>query len=186
MSTPTPTRTAFTLIEVLVVIVVALTLVGLLLPAISIVRGSARDADARQTLSELGTAFELYRREDRTRRYPAERPDGAIDRVLLDEFEDRELWTRGPRRLDPDGRLLDPWAQPFRYRLTRPTPAEGTAGLERWNWDSEHDRERRWGPRRIGAGLHEPGPLPFPYLWSLGRMENPLDATAWIFIEDGN
>ena len=182
-----PKRAAgMTLIEILVATLVVLVLMGLLLPAVGVVRRTAQRSEARQTVSELVTVFTAYRQEDVRRRFPPVRADAGIHRDLLDLLDERDLWSRGSRRLDAGGLLLDPWERPYRYRLDRPTPVAGAAAMAGWNWDPEHGRERRWGPLKgPGTGPGTAGALPFPYLWSLGVHGHGDDATEWIFVEDG-
>lgn len=175
-----------TLIEILVVLLIIMVLVGMLLPALGFLRQTARKTEARQTVAELAAVLEVYRREDPRRRYPAERPDQALGDELLVSLDDRRLWSRGQRKCDASGRLLDPWNKPYRYSLARPTPAQGAAHLTTWNWDPEAGREARWGRRRDPvSGANVEGPLPYPYLWSLGRGGTVDDASRWIFNPDG-
>jgi prepilin-type N-terminal cleavage/methylation domain-containing protein len=179
-------RQGLTLIEILVVITLIVVLIGLLLPGIGLVRTKVDRASARQTLSGLQTAFDLYRSEDPRKRYPEVRLDLGIHRDLLEDLDDRRLWSRGGRPLDDEGLLLDPWHQPYRYSLSRPTPAANAQDLEAWNWDPAAGHESRWGSRRDPVtGTAVAGPLPFPYLWSIGRRGKDTDASTWLFKEDG-
>jgi type II secretory pathway pseudopilin PulG len=58
------------MIELLVVITIITVLVGILIPAIGLVRDRARKTEARQTISELVLALDTYAKEDASKRFP--------------------------------------------------------------------------------------------------------------------
>jgi len=180
------TRGGFALIEVLVVVSVILLLAGILIPAVGVVRTRARIAETKQTLRELQTAFALYRNEDPKRLYPTVAADLSVGTWLQDLLEEKRHWARGGRSVDAQGRLLDPWRNPYRYSLTKPLPAAGSPDLTAWNWDADKAHERAWGSRLDPAktGAFFEGPLPYAYLWSLGMDGNEGDARSWILRED--
>lgn len=178
-------RRGVTLIEILVVIAIIMVLVGLLIPALAVVRHKANRSSAAQTVAELQTALDLYRRDDAQRRFPAPAADLSIGPVLLEDLDRRGLWSWGSRERDDQGRLLDPWGTTYRYSLTRPAPSRGADRLLTWNWDAAAGHESRWGERPLAGGGRSAGALPFAYIWSLGRPAQADDATEWIFPEDG-
>lgn len=178
-------RRGVTLIEILVVIAIIVVLIGLLLPALALARQKANRSATQQTVSELQTALDLYRRDDAQRRFPIPVGDLSIGPVLLEDLDRRGLWAWGNRERDDQGRLLDPWGYAYRYSLARPTPSLGSARMLTWNWDAAAGHEARWGERPLAGGGRSAGALPFAYIWSLGRSGRVDDATEWIFPEDG-
>lgn len=184
---PAITPQGFTLIEILVSISIIVLLAGMLIPAVGLVRNRAKTTEARQTLRELQTAFDLYRNEDARRRFPAVAVDLSIGTALQEHLEDRRMWQRSQRKVDADGRLLDPWSGFYRYALARPAPATGSTALSAWNWDAAAGRERGWGARPDPTDPLKriDGALPFAYIWSLGNGGRPDHAERWILCEDG-
>ncbi len=180
-------RGGFTLIEVLVVVGIITLLAGILIPAVGLVRTRARVTETKQTLRELQTAFDLYRNEDARRRFPAVAVDLSIGTALQEHLEDKRMWQRSQRKVDVDGRLLDPWGAFYRYALARPVPATGSTELSAWNWDAAAGRERGWGvrPDPTDPLKRIEGALPFAYLWSLGNGGKSEDAERWILCEGG-
>ncbi len=57
---PPPKKTAFTLVELLVVITIIGVLLALLLPAVQASRASARSAQCRNNLHQIGIAIDMY------------------------------------------------------------------------------------------------------------------------------
>lgn len=180
-------RGGFTLIEVLVVVGIILLLAGILIPAVGVLRTRARVAETRQTMRELQTAFDLYRNEDRKRHYPTVAADLSIGTALMDHLEHQRMWARGFRKADDQGRLLDPWQGWYRYSLVKPAPATSSPELAAWNWDAVLGHERAYGTRLDPANpaVQIQGPLPYAYLWSLGKNGRTDDAGDWLLCEDG-
>lgn len=178
-----------TLIEVMVAIAILATLAGILLPAILHVRKRATIAATAQALRELDQAIATYRAADGQHRFPPPqsdlalslRPPTAGSSAILALLEAQGLPLSSALR-DDEGRLIDAWGQPIRYRLDRPSVSD-PASLETWNWDADLGRERAWGRRWDGAAISS-GALPFAYLYSLGPTGNAGRAADWIFIED--
>lgn len=175
------------MIELLVVVGIIAVLAGLLVPAVGLVRTKARVTETKQTLRELQTAFDLYRNEDGKRRYPTVAADLSIGTALMDHLEHQRMWARGFRKADEQGRLLDPWQGWYRYSLVKPAPATGSPELAAWNWDAVLGHERAYGTRLDPAnpGVQIQGPLPFVYLWSLGKTGRQDDAGDWLLCEEG-
>jgi prepilin-type N-terminal cleavage/methylation domain-containing protein/prepilin-type processing-associated H-X9-DG protein len=94
-----PRRPAFTIIELLVVIVIIGILIALLLPAIQAARESARRAQCQNNLRQLGLAIELH--VDTHSRFPAgyrmNAPTGTFVSAVLPYIEQQNL-PYDPRR----------------------------------------------------------------------------------------
>lgn len=181
-------RTGFTMIELLVAVSIIAILLSLLIPAIGIVRERAKREQARMTVRSLVQAYEMYANEDRRHQYPAARTDLAIERDILEYFEDHGYWAVAGHKFDEQKLLIDPWEVPYRYSLTRPAPTQVSDAMGNWNWDKDNSRPRRWGiPADVSFGNTTEEALPFPYVWSLGGPDPAYvdDARHWIFVEEG-
>lgn len=183
-------RSGFTLIEVLITITIIAVLIGLLMPAINAVRLRAFRTEARQIVSQLAISLETYNNEDRRHRYPYQtelypeptlavplpfstRATAGVTKGLLALLQPVGVNT-GPRPLDEQGCMLDPWGERYRYQLTRPAPAKPADALKDWNWDTTLNHAKRWNDRNDT-------PAPFPYVWSLGPGGSTTDASEWIY-----
>jgi type II secretory pathway pseudopilin PulG len=175
--------------ELLVVISITMVLVAMLLGGINILRRKAAEESARQTVRELETAIALYVERDLRKRFPPVAADLSLSNGpggALVALESCQAWTKSDHELDPSGRLLDPWGEPYRYSLIRPAPTSGTTALARWNWDAAAGHERRWGTRwDAAANATVTGALPYAYVWSLGPESRGDDATRWIILGEG-
>ncbi len=101
-------RTGFTLVELLVVIAIIGILIGMLLPAVQMVRESARKASCQNNLKQLGIAFTHYH-DSKGRIPPARATDNSVSWVvfMMPYLEQRNLYeTLSPRNAyidqDPD------------------------------------------------------------------------------------
>jgi type II secretory pathway pseudopilin PulG len=89
---------------------------------------------------------------------------------------------------DADRRLLDPWGNPYHYRLSLPkaTRAAFSCGhgggfdteLKDWNWDATGDRESQ------RSGVNPAQARPYPYVYSWGRKGTAADPCMWIYQAD--
>lgn len=189
---PSPITSAFTLIELLIVMAVMLILAGLLIPSVMLVQAKVRERGVRMTISELVQAIDAYRTEDAQHRYPPVNGDLSLSlRALpgpgagtLELLDQRGLWSPSVALKDEESRLLDVWGRPFRYSLVRPVPAAPVGALNDWNWDPAANRVRAWGRRVDSAGVIADGPLAFAYIWSLGKPGIETNATDWIYQAD--
>lgn len=174
-------RRAASLVETLVVIAIIAVLFSLLMGGIQVARRSAQKTDAQQTVTQLVIALDTYRNLDRSRSYPVPETDTGLSLraggviLLLDRLG---LFSSGRSIRDSEFRLLDPWGSFYRYVLTRPAPASIRTD---WNWDTDAGHEAAWDPRSGGfGGTTTVGPLPFPYVYSLGPEGTSLDARTWV------
>lgn len=162
---------AFTLIEILIVVTIVAILVGLLVVGVLAVRERARVTQAKALIPMLDQALGIYRTEDLMRRFPAQPASGWIefaatgaspligdrlDGVGLGEISSRQAVSGSANRV-----LVDPWGVPVEYRLDanmngtadRPQDEDGVAVQVPGDVSD-------WNPR----GLE-----PFAYVWSWGR-----------------
>lgn len=191
MPQPAPTACAFTLVELLLAVSVVAVLCGLTVAAALQVRASARLRSADATLELLHAACIAYSQQDPRHRLPdvdpldsslSTRPIAPATTGVLDLLESAGLFAAPAGSRDAAGRYLDPWGGPWRYVTVRPAVA---AGLNDWNWDPGLGHERRWGRVRDPAtGATVDGPLPFPYLHSLGPAGDPTATAGWIYRHD--
>jgi len=89
---------------------------------------------------------------------------------------------------DGDRRLLDPWGQPYRYRLSLPLAVRSTFVsiqdsskdplLKDWNWDSANNRES------LRSGIDVDQARPYPYIYSWGKNGTATDSSAWMYQVD--
>ena len=101
----------FTLLELLVVLGIIVLIATIAGPQVLRYLGSARTETAKAQISALSTALDLYALD--TGRYPPQ-PSGL---TALMEAPAGEVRWRGPYLKRASG-LVDPWGQPYRYRLT--------------------------------------------------------------------
>ena len=104
-------RSGFTLIEILVVIVVIAILASLVAPSVFQHVGTAKDATARSQIEMLGAALDAYRLDNG--RYPT--TDQGLDALEQAPGSDpRPTSWKGPylRKEVP----MDPWKHPYVYR----------------------------------------------------------------------
>ena len=173
-----PSQKAFTLIEMLTVIVIALLLMGLLLPVISLIREQVSRRQAATTVAMLHQALQLYASEDRRHRYPPAAtdlslswapPEAAPAAGVLNLLENQHLeFPRADlnRQSLPFYQLLDPWHRPYRYQVDE--DLLGASGAQR--------------PLPL-IGWNTLGSRPWGYVWSLGK-DAAADGSSWIYQRD--
>lgn len=184
-------RRGFSLLEILITISIIAVLLGLLLPAIGMLKRRAREVQSVERLLGLTIAVRSYRDEDPRGLYPTPEVDGLLrsgvaggtgvmDLLELAGYQISAL-SLGPA--DGGGRpFVDGWQRPFRYHLDGPYQSGATLDASRINGVADRPAaDPGWNPR---------GEEPFPYLWSLGepRGDDAVDADPgnhehWLYPE---
>lgn len=120
-------RRAFTLVEMLIVLLIIITLMGLLIPAISLVKRKGKEAQAREQLAKIEAALASFRNVNGV--YPEDgmTVDAAANNKRL--LIALNTVNRDFRLVDATGAattveanmkpLVDPWGNPIRYRPAR-------------------------------------------------------------------
>lgn len=120
-------RSAFTLVEVMLVLVIILAIAGLAIVAIPNMRESANIRQAQGYVKALSTALELYQVD--VGRFPTS--DQGLN-ALLDapqDLSDPSKW-RGPYLKD-NAQTHDPWDNPYQYESPG---SRSRAGYEVWSF----------------------------------------------------
>lgn len=101
-------RRAFTLIEVLVVVIIIGVLATLILPNIFGRVGQARQSVAKQKLANIEQAIQLFH-------YDYGRFPESLDELVTRPADIDEATWKTPTIKERD--LLDPWGNPWQYRI---------------------------------------------------------------------
>jgi type II secretory pathway pseudopilin PulG len=172
-------RLGVTLMELLISMTIIVVLIGLAIPAVHMIRESARRTESRQILTQLHTAIAEYRIHDKRRRFPAQEADsllwydvrGQTSRIL-NRIEDNTSYRVSPSHLGGHGderQLLDGWHRPLRYVVDQ----------------DEDGLVERPAPKSSWQNIAQE---PYAFLWSLGPVANDNDDAAqcetWIAMED--
>jgi prepilin-type N-terminal cleavage/methylation domain-containing protein len=185
-------RSAFTMVEILVVVALICVLMAMLFPVVGMIRESSRRAQARLLINDLHMAMRVYADEEPQRRFPTPASDNFLRYDLHEEtgFQVLNLLIAhgglkgGMQRLVPDPAqdrwrvLVDPWARPYRYVADS-------------NMDQVVDRpapKTDWNARDVE---------PFAYVFSLGTPLRglhgawsgdpdlePANAQNWLYVKN--
>jgi prepilin-type N-terminal cleavage/methylation domain-containing protein len=114
-------RDGFTLIELLVVMGIMAVLMGLLIPAISLVRRQAKITKAKEQIEQIRASCSLYR--DANGVYPSWDPSTSAwmtaDGATNSEGLRQALATVAPDLFRTATSMNDPWQNKIRYRPAR-------------------------------------------------------------------
>lgn len=168
----------------LVVIAIILILVGMTIPAISMVRHAVKRGKTKNMVAGLTGAIHVYAHEDGRRRYPPTEPDQSLRTQgtsgvgtprTLDLLAERgAIWRREDLDASVAGgsldRLVDAWRRPIRYAVDEVIDTNiARPAAHKIDWNSK-------------------GREPFGYVWSLGRPSgddvadaDPTDASRWLY-----
>ncbi len=191
------TRNAFTMIEILVTITIIMALVGMLMGAFTVVSRRASAAATAAVVAQVHQACQVYRGEDKKRRFPPEVADG----VLYVEFPDQSRTWDGATPLSgmmlgavglkihsdgctqlANGRwaIADAWYEPLRYHVD--ALADGTIDRPRDSANAQvavPGDVSDWNPQ---------GTEPFAYVWSYGRPKTGSTLKAniakWHYVKE--
>ena len=171
-------RIAFTFIEVLMTVAIISILMGMLLPALGIVRDQVHRTRAREQIAEIHMALQHYATEDRRHRYPAQAadlslrydPTGAVVENLnaLMRSGYQIDMTTIDHSVSPQV-MLDPWKRPYRYQVD--SDLFTIPGAQRPKDPS------------ICPAWNTKGARPFGYVWSRGKKGQD-DGSQWIYQKD--
>lgn len=168
------TNAAFTLIELIVAILIIVILMGLLFPAIAMVRNSVNRGAATSVVAGLHMALDVYFQEDPRKRYPPVDTGGTFQTRMVISGDDLALDLLRPKGLEwrleqvdgTAGHLLDPWGRAYRYALDENMDGTIDRPAPQSDWNGK-DRE------------------PYAYVWSYGRPDKddtlPANAERWIY-----
>lgn len=165
-----------TIVELLIVVTVIAALLGLLLPAIQMVRNATRKSATVAMVQQLQSALRLYSLEDNRHRLPPMEADRSLRTSAgtggaartLDLLRNVGLEWRVEQL--SDGALLDGWQRPYRYVVddNRDGVADRPAPQSDWNAKGED---------------------PYAYVWSIGKPTTagdaddgaPASAERWLY-----
>lgn len=185
----------FTLIELLVVVGIIILLMGLLFPAMRIVRNMANKTDAHQTVRQIAAALINYQQEDPRKAFPPGGPANApyltrdrafirhpnpgdqtviaapacvVDMLTVCGYQPHgeQFQTTPGTTIDT---MLDGWGRPYRYVCDDATVPIAPKPAPQTDWNPSG--KRPWG-----------------YVWSLGSPvggettdADPANAANWIY-----
>ena len=130
-------RTAFTLVELLIVVVIIALLAAITVPAVSYALNRARDAAIKVELTNLANALQAYKAEFQSFPPDFANPNSALISVEVNQHLARIFPRRNPvmdpfpPNVDTPAEALVFWLRGFRPDPTRPIDADNTGTGDR-------------------------------------------------------
>lgn len=172
-SLPAARRNGFTIIELLVVVAIIATLIGLMFPLIAMLKNSEKKATTNAQIMKLAIAMQAYADEDPRHFFPT---PAANDYLVFDEKTPSTVLTLLTRAgysvntqeletvAGPTNKaMMDGWWRPLRYRLDGPRMVAGAVDASSMNGVADCPAGTvvdDWNPK---------GKEPWAYVWSLGK-----------------